>query len=151
MVVIALNVLAFGLSPPVHVPAYLSTIQCPGVIYSAEAWAQLPKTERARFVEPLLDALTDCRRVGLRDTADLIIPYRIGTRELKFQGHGGIVRQDLFLVGGRAAWALSRLFETDLPELNGGLTVDQWAERAADIAKRVRELQVGAPLARKPE
>ena len=106
-----------------------------------EAWAKLPAADRAQLVGLLIPALTDVRYVALRDTADLVIWYRLGKGEMKFQGHGWGIDQDLFTTGGRAAWAISRLMDTDLPELNAGLTADEWAKRAADIAKRAKAFQ----------
>ena len=123
------------------VSAYLTREAFDDVWKPVEAWAKLPASDRARVVELLVPALTDVRRVGLRDTADLIISYRIDKGDLNFYGHGWIVRQDLFTTGGRAAWAISRLMDTDLPELNAGLTADEWAKRAADIAKRAKAFQ----------
>jgi hypothetical protein len=128
-----------------QVSAYLATEQCPEVIRTAEKeWPRLPKADQARLIGLLVPALTNVRRVGLRDTADLIIPYRNYKGDLKWSGHGGVVRQDLFTTGGRAAWAISRLLDTDLPELNAGLTADEWAKRAAEIAKRAERFQADA-------
>ena len=124
-----------------QVSDYLATEKWPEVFQTVEIWSRLSKDERARLVELLAPALTDRSRVALRDTQDLIIPYRLDTGDLKFQGHGLVVRQDLFTTGGRAAWAISRLLEIDLPELNEGLTKAQWAERAADIAARAKSPQ----------
>jgi hypothetical protein len=124
-----------------QVAAYLTTEQCPEVTRAVEGWSRLPKADRASLMGLLVPALTDVRRIGLLDTADLIIQYRIDRGDLKFYGHGWIVSQDLFTTGGRAAWAVSRLLDTDLPELNAGLTADEWAKRAAEIARRVERFR----------
>jgi hypothetical protein len=68
-----------------------------------------------------------------------MIPYRLEKGELQFHGHGLVVSQDLFTMGGRAAWAIGKLLDEELPELNGGLTADEWANRADEIVGRVKE------------
>jgi hypothetical protein len=135
-----------------QVTAYLTTEQWPEVFRVAwKEWPRLPKADQAKLVGLLVPALTDVRHVGLRNTEDLGIPYRFRTGDLKPQGRGFGVHQDLFTAGGRAAWAISRLLETDLPELNGGLTADEWAKRAAEIANRAERFQADARPDPKPK
>lgn len=129
-----------------QVSTYLATEKCPEVESAVEAWVRLPKADRANLAGLLVPALTDVRRVGLREPGDLFIAYRVRTGDLKFYGHGWAVKQDLFTTGGRAAWAISRLLDTDLPELNAGLTAEKWAERATEIAKRVERFKADAGL-----
>ena len=131
---------------------FLTSKQWPELFRGAEAWSRRPLADRARLAGLLSPALADRRHVGLRDTQDLIIWYRIDTGDLKFQGHGRVVRQDLFVAGGRAAWALSRLMDVDLPELNAGLTQEEWDRRAALIADQVKKFRAAATRpARKPD
>src|SRR3954470_20283463 len=135
-----------------QVTAYLDTGQCPQVIRTGyNEWPRLPKADQARLVGLLVPALTEVRRIDLRDTADLIIPYRNDKGDLKQYGHGLVVKQDLFTAGGRAAWAISRLLDTDLPELNAGLTAEEWARRAAEIARRAERFQANARPGGKPK
>jgi len=101
---------------------YLAAKEWPVLIQTVEAWSGLPKADRARLVEHLTPAVKDRRRVPLEEVQDLIIFYRLSTGDLTYQGHGGIVGQDLFITGGRAAWALEKLLDVELPELNEGLT-----------------------------
>ncbi|HXG08322.1 MAG TPA: hypothetical protein VNK04_00885 [Gemmataceae bacterium] len=118
---------------------YLTAEKWPVLFQTVEAWSRLPKVDRAKIVALLTPAIADCKRVPLQEVEDLIIPYRVAKGDLKFQGHGLVVRQDLFTAGGRAAWAIGRLLEVDLPELHGGLTVDEWNTRVADIASRIKK------------
>jgi hypothetical protein len=134
---------------PEQVSIYLTHEQWDAVWKPVEAWVKLPVADRVKLVELLTPPLTDVRHVGLRDTADLIIWYRIDKGDLKFYGHGWGVQQDLFTTGGRAAWAISRLMDKDLPELNAGLTAEEWAKRAAEIAKRAKAFQADPPPASK--
>ncbi|MCU0702403.1 MAG: hypothetical protein MUF18_00240 [Fimbriiglobus sp.] len=121
------------------VKTYLAAEKYPAVSKTVKAWERLPKGDQLRLAELLVPSLTDCGRVSLKDPEDMIILYRLETGDLQYQGHGFAVKQDLFTVGGRAAWAIEKLLGDEMPELNGGLTGDEWARRAADIAKRVKE------------
>jgi hypothetical protein len=134
-----------------QVAAYLASKQWPEVFRTVKAWSKLPKDDQTRLAELLTKSLIDRSPVQLRDTQDLIIPYRLARGELNDRGHGLVVCQDLFTVGGRAAWALSRLLETDLPYLNDGLTAEEWVKRVADITRRVAPSKVDAKTSRKPE
>ncbi len=55
----------------------------------------------------LIARLTNKTKIGLVNTADLIIWDRIRTGELKFYGHGGGMQEDIFTVAGRASWILN--------------------------------------------
>ena len=55
----------------------------------------------------LICRLSNKTKVGLTNTADLIIWDRIQTGELKFYGHGGGMQEDIFTVAGRASWILN--------------------------------------------
>ena len=65
------------------------------------------------FVHPsevfphLICRLSNKTKVGLTNTADLIIWDRIQTGELKFYGHGGGMQEDIFTIAGRASWILN--------------------------------------------
>jgi hypothetical protein len=61
----------------------------------------------------LIDRIANNTEVGLINTADLIIPERNENGDLQFYGHGGVVFDDLFKVGGRANHLLKRLTGED--------------------------------------
>jgi hypothetical protein len=133
---------------PEQVAAYLAAERWPELYRTTEAWSKLPKADRGVLVGLLVPALTDVRHVGLQEPEDVMIAYRLARGDLKFQGHGHGVNQDLFTTGGRAAWAISRLMDKELPELNAGLTAEEWAKRAADIAKRAKAFQADPPASK---
>lgn len=131
-----------------QVADYLAAEQWPTLYRTVDAWAVLPKADRVRLVGLLAPALTSRKRVPLKEVEDLIIGYRWSTGDLEFQGHGWIVRQDVFTQGGRAAWAIEKLLDIELPELNEGLTFMEWAARVDDIAgliKAATDPKPGAP------
>lgn len=65
------------------------------------------------FVHPsevfphLICRLSNKTKIGLVNTADLIIWDRIRSGDLKFYGHGGGMQEDIFTVAGRASWILN--------------------------------------------
>ncbi len=135
-----------------QVAGYLAAEQWPDLFRTVEAWCLLPRADRVRLVGLLAPALESRKRVPLRTPEDLIIMYRWGTGDLEFKGHGGFVNQDLFTVGGRAAWAVEELLDIGMPELNEGLTFRDWAARVGDIAgliKSATDPRPGAPRGRK--
>lgn len=73
----------------------------------------------------LVARLSNKTKVGLRNTADLIIWGRIDTGDLRFYGHGGVIEQDIFTVAGRAAEALNQLTGEDFAQVRPDLTEKQ--------------------------
>jgi hypothetical protein len=53
----------------------------------------------------LVQMITDTSYVGLTNTHDLIIPGRT----TRFDGHGAVVKEDLFRVSGRSSYILNQL------------------------------------------
>ena len=110
----------------------------------AEAWPKLSPAARARLAAKLVPSLRSTTKVALTEAGDLNVTYRIKTGEMKGQGMGLTVDQDLYLTGGRAAFAISCLLSKDgFPDpsvavLDGGLTADEWAKRADAIEAKVK-------------
>ncbi len=73
----------------------------------------------------LVARLTDKRKVGLTDTADLIIDDRIETNDLHSYLHGGVIFEDIFTISGRASWILNQLTGENFAEVHGNLTKDE--------------------------
>lgn len=67
----------------------------------------------------LVVRLGEKRKVGLENSADLIIWDRLGTGDLESYGHGGSVDEDLFTVAGRASWILGEITGEDFSQVHG--------------------------------
>ena len=101
-------------------------------------WQQLPKESRIVLISCLVRRLQSDEKVRLRNTEDTIIWNRLLTGELKFQGHGLIINQDLFIVGGKAAWAIGELISVNnLPMIVEGQTNKERAEIIKTIRTRI--------------
>jgi hypothetical protein len=70
----------------------------------------------------LVTRLSDKRKIGLKNTADLIIWDRIGSGDLQFYGHGGGMDEDIFTIAGRASWILNQLTGENFAVVYGNLT-----------------------------
>jgi hypothetical protein len=70
----------------------------------------------------LVARLTIKTKVGLQNTADLIIWDRIGSGDLKFFGHGGGMQEDIFTIAGRASWILNELTGEEFAVVHGSMT-----------------------------
>lgn len=79
-------------------------------LFIAEYWIADHYKE---MIPHLILRLTDKTKVGLINTADLIIWERIQSGQLKFYGHGGVSSDDLFTIAGRANRLLSEISGQD--------------------------------------
>jgi hypothetical protein len=75
----------------------------------------LPGLTRKQFPLALLQGLRSAKGLNLDNYADLFIPSRVRSGKMAFHGHGLMVEQDLFLEGGRCAWAIEELLGIRLP------------------------------------
>ena len=96
-----------------------------GPIMSAKSWC----IDNYEIVFPYLVArLTMKKKIGIENSADLIIWDRIRTGDLKFYGHGGGMDEDIFTIAGRASWILNELTGEDFATVQIVLTQEQAIE-----------------------
>jgi len=88
-------------------------------ICSAKSWCL--KNYKQAFPY-LVVRLSNKKKIGLINTADLIIGDRIYTGDLKFYGHGGTVDEDIFTIAGRASWILNEITGEDFAVVHANLT-----------------------------
>ena len=89
-------------------------------VCSAKSWS----LKNYNLIVPhLIARLTDKRKVGLENTADLIIAERMD--ELKFYRHGGSISDDLFTVAGRASWILNEITGENFCVVHPDMTKEQ--------------------------
>jgi len=69
-------------------------------------------------IPKLIEMLTDTTKVGLTNTADLIIWDRLQTKDLEFYGHGGIINEDIFTVAGRSSYILNELTDENFAHVH---------------------------------
>ena len=86
----------------------------------------------------LICRLSNKTKVGLTNTADLIIWDRIQTGELKFYGHGGGMQEDIFTVAGRASWILNWMTGEDFASVGIELTPNMAIKYQADWVQYIQ-------------
>jgi hypothetical protein len=86
----------------------------------------------------LICRLSNKTKVGLTNTADLIIWDRIQTGELKFYGHGGGMQEDIFTVAGRASWILNWMTGEDFASVGIELTPNMAIKYQADWVRYIQ-------------
>jgi hypothetical protein len=93
-----------------------------GTIMSAKSWC-IDNYEKA--FPYLVTRLSMKKKIGMENSADLIIWDRIRTGDLKFYGHGGGMNEDIFTIAGRASWILNELTGEDFASVQIDLTEEQ--------------------------
>ena len=118
---------------------FLAMTSCPDAFNVLEIWTKRSPSYKLHLAKTLAKSLQNNAVVKLRSTADLIIPNRIVTGGLMAYSHGYCPGQDVFLVGGRAAWGIAELTNLDqLPTLDDTLTAGEWNKRALAIEVKVK-------------
>lgn len=114
------------------------------VLDSAKNFWDLCAAKTWCFVHPyevfphLICRLSNKTKVGLTNTADLIIWDRIQTSELKFYGHGGGMQEDIFTVAGRASWILNWMTGEDFASVGIELTPSMASKYQADWVRYIQ-------------
>jgi hypothetical protein len=114
------------------------------VLDSAKNFWDLCAAKTWCFVHPyevfphLICRLSNKTKVGLTNTADLIIWDRIQTGELKFYGHGGGMQEDIFTVAGRASWILNWMTGEDFASVGIELTPSMAIKYQADWVRYIQ-------------
>ena len=93
-----------------------------GSIMSAKSWC----INNYELAFPyLVTRLSNKKKIGIENSADLIIWDRIRTGDLKFYGHGGGMNEDIFTIAGRASWILNELTGEEFATVGIYLTGEQ--------------------------
>jgi len=70
---------------------------------------------------------------------NISIPSRVKSGKMKPNESATVVRQDVLVEGGRAAWFLEQLLNCELPEVTGESSEDDYNDTVVDIHYCVRE------------
>lgn len=123
------------------VEAYLTTREFDAVMDPAvRSWRAAAPATRVAVAAALAARLADTSHADIRDVGLFFVPSRGRPNDPAAGQHGVLVRQDVFVVGGRAAWALEMLFGgMVLPELSETLDPQTRSRRVATIREVVRQ------------
>ena len=116
----------------------LSTEDCASMYKLPEVWKKaLSDIERKSLVALLQERVDSLAQVKLTDYADLCVLSRCKSGRMQFHGHGPMLDQDVFLEGGRCAWALENLLDLTLPAIEEDLSKEELDKRAASARSLV--------------
>jgi hypothetical protein len=101
-------------------------------------YQHLSGENRRRMVYVMASHLGTRARVRTTDLADDMVKYRVQIGEVKIRAQGLWIEQDLFIVGGRAAWAIAEITGLSVPELNEGLTPQEYQARVDKIKAKLK-------------
>jgi hypothetical protein len=107
-------------------------------VCAAKSWCLKNYNQAFPF---LVARLTIKTKVGLENTADLIIWERISSGDLKFYGHGGGMQEDIFTIAGRASWILNELTGEEFAVVHGSMTEVQAKEYKRLWTEYINELK----------
>ena len=98
-----------------------------------DAWRkEFNEREMKRLIVALLRRLSSTKAVKLDNVADLAVKSRVKAKKMTFEGHGMLIDQDVFIEGGRSAWAVEQLLDCHLPAIEEGLSKEELSRRAGD-------------------
>ncbi|XOV68687.1 MAG: hypothetical protein ACFHU9_05795 [Fluviicola sp.] len=92
------------------------------ILCSAKSWCM---DNPELIFHHLIPRLGNKQKVGLINTADLIIWDRISSGDLDFYGHGGGMSEDIFTISGRASWILNELTGEEFAVVHGNLSQEE--------------------------
>ncbi|MCE9532233.1 MAG: hypothetical protein K8T89_14105 [Planctomycetes bacterium] len=86
-------------------------------------WERVGRTKKADILKELSEQVTSGEIIELIKLEDNFIVPRPNANH--FQGHGSIVRQDVFIRGGKAAWAIEQLLNIQLHPITEKMTKEE--------------------------
>ena len=104
-----------------------------------QEWSAWPEATKQTLFPALSEQLGSLRELTLTNMEDVAVMGRVKTGKMKWHMHGLMVQQDIFTVGGRAAWALEHLLKTELPSIEAGLGQDELLKRVKTIKDKIKQ------------
>jgi hypothetical protein len=105
---------------------------------SLDEWRTYPASHKLQILSTLANQLRESTEVKLVNLNDTMVLPRLVSGELKGHGHGAVIWQDIFIHGGKAAWAVESLLDTQLPPITTKSTkeeLDVVVSTANDLVK----------------
>lgn len=81
-----------------------------------ENWrTKIDSDSKQILLQSLIGRIRSQNEIGLENYGSVCIPTRIGSGGMTRQENALVIKQDIFIEGGRAAWTLEKLMDCDLP------------------------------------
>ena len=98
-------------------------------------WRLLPGKEQLSVLNSLASRLSDVTKNPVVNLKDLAVGPRIRAGELPDPGFGQRTEQDVFIIGGKAGWAIESLLDVPLPVGISEKMTDRQQELAISMLK----------------
>ena len=128
---------------------YLNQNDWPSCYAAVDAWIRLSLSKRLNIIGELLKFIESVKQCDLDRTDGMVPGFPTHGREIKFYGSGFVVWQDMFLEGGKAAWAIEHLIGAPLPQITLDLPTNERESRALRIRCAVKAYKNGVEDGRK--
>ncbi|MBT3291747.1 MAG: hypothetical protein HN380_30675 [Victivallales bacterium] len=96
-------------------------------------WRRYAPPYREKTLQALASQLTSVTESRMTETGNMAILHRVVSGEMPFPARGTVIVQDIFIKGGRAAWAIEKLIGIQFP---GSLAITH------ELDNEVREARV---------
>jgi hypothetical protein len=103
------------------------------------AWSKLPASAKRILLLALSDKLTSTQELKLENIEDMVVMSRLQAGKMKWHMHGVILRQDVFMAGGRCAWAIEKVLGSKLPSIEADMEAKELEERVRTIKEKIKQ------------
>ena len=110
------------------------------------AWKTAGPDQKIALMEELEKSLGSTKAIPLTNTADMMVWSR--PSQGNFDGHGLILKQDVYVVGGKAAWAMEFVLDLQLPPILEKMAEEDKSRSIAQIKATVSAYEKGVADAR---
>lgn len=112
----------------------------PGMVALASSCRQIPGlATNVTFLAEVLFAAHSRNPAPLLSSEKISIASRIRSGKMQPNENSTIIRQDIFIQGGRAVWLLEQLLSRSLPEISETTNEDEYKDVLLDIHYIIRE------------
>jgi len=116
----------------------LATEDCRKLLRLPAQWKKLPESSRRELVIVLLGKMESLQPLKLTDYADMAVKSRVAAKKMQWHGHGLFLDQDVFIVGGRCAWAIEEMLGCKLPPITEELKPEALSKSVKTAAHTVK-------------
>ena len=114
-------------------------------------WKTAGANQKMALLEELQKNLNSTKVLPLVNTADMVIVSRLGQGTMVLRGEGLKLQQDVFVTGGKAAWAIEFILDLRLPPLLEEMTEDDRFTNVKTLKAVVTAYKKGVADARNPK
>jgi hypothetical protein len=139
---------ATAISVEKQVAAFLAEQDWGQSVAILKPWLTAGANEKMDLLEELQKHLNSTEVLPLVNTADMVVFSRLAKGTMTFHGEGLMLKQDVFVTGGKAACAIEMMLGVRLPALLEEMTEDDRFNNVSAIKAAVTAYKKGVADAR---